>query len=295
MQALRSPDSMHRASQVSGQLMRYDWLSSGLVHGLLLLALFLGVQWKTKPHDAPPVQVEIFSPPPEAARPIPPPAPVIVREKPVIFPETPLPPKADISIEKKKPEKPEKPLAKPENKVEPKVETKVENKADKKPEPKPAKPLDSKKLDEMTSKKPAEKKLEDEQAEAKLAEKSRDDVLKKLIASASTGSTSSDKSAEKSSAPGSNMDAGYLSRVRNMIRSNTVFQQPENMQGSPRAEFVVNLMPDCSIVSVKLKKSSGLKSWDDAAERAITRIDRLPRPATGNCSSSIEVSHQPKD
>jgi colicin import membrane protein len=291
MQALHSQRPMHRGSQVSSQLVRLDWLSSGLVHGLLLLALFLGVQWKTKPPPTPQVQVEIFSAPPEVSRPAPVPAPVpVVRERPVVIPETPLPPKADISIEKKKPE------PKIEKKGEPKPEAKVDPKPVKPAKPeKPEKPLDSKKLEETIAQKTAEKKIAEEQAELKLAEKSREDVLKKLIASASTTGNSNDKNADKSGTPGSNMDAGYLNRVRNIIRSNTVFQQPENMQGNPRAEFVVNLMPDCSVVNVKLKKSSGLKSWDDAAERAIARIDRLPRPATGNCSSSIDVSHQPKD
>jgi TonB C terminal len=44
---------------------------------------------------------------------------------------------------------------------------------------------------------------------------------------------------------------------------------------------------------VKLKKSSGLSNWDDAAERAISRIKQFPRPASGTCATSYAVTHKP--
>jgi colicin import membrane protein len=52
-------------------------------------------------------------------------------------------------------------------------------------------------------------------------------------------------------------------------------------------------MPDCAVVGVKLKKSSGLSNWDDAAERAIARIKQFPRPASGTCATSYTVTHKP--
>jgi colicin import membrane protein len=300
-------------AQPSGQVAH--WLKSALVHGGLLAALFIGVQWKTKHIEPAPVQVEIFSAAPtvQKASPTPAPAPVPAPPKtPVaeLKPDLPPPPKVDIAVEKKVERKIEKVA---EKQLEKQPNKQVEKLPEKKPVAKPIEKVaekatekpDDKKLAEVIQKSTqdkeaeAKKQLADEKAQSKLEEKSRDDALKKIIASASTQSSGSgnttDKNADKSGAAGNNMDAGYINRLRNMIRSNTVFQQPENMQGNPKAEFIVSLMPDCTLVSVRLKKSSGLRSWDDAAERAISRINQLPRPSTGSCASSIEVSHQPKD
>jgi colicin import membrane protein len=264
-----------------GKLKIADWMQSALVHGLLLIALFISVQWKTKAPDSAPVQVEIFSQPQVQApttvpTPItPPPTPVTVKPAPKVV-ELPVVPKADISIEKKKIEP--KPELKPEPKPEPKPVAKPEPKVDTKPK------VDLKKIEE-----------ELEAKETKAAEKTREDALKKIIASASTGGNTSDKSADKAGGAGSYVDASYINRLKNMIRSNTVFQTPENMAGNPRAEFIVSLMPDCSVASVRLKKSSGLKTWDDAAERALSRTTNFPRPPSGACVPSMEITHAPKD
>jgi colicin import membrane protein len=279
------------------------WAKSALVHGCLVAALFIGVQWKTNQIEPTPVQVEIFSGSQAAQKSnTPPPKPAAAELK----PDQPQAAKVDIAVEKKVERKVEKVAEKP-------LEKQAEKLSEKKPPPKtiekasdkPAEKLDDKKLTAVIQKsveaKEAEvkKQLANEQAQAKLEEKSRDDALKKIIASASAqGSSSgntSDKNADKIGSAGNNMDAGYINRLRNIIRSNTVFQQPESMQGNPKAEFIVSLMPDCTLIGVRLKKSSGLRSWDDAAERAISRISQLPRPSTGTCAASIEVSHQPKD
>jgi colicin import membrane protein len=246
----------------------------------LLLALFISVQWKTKAPESAPVQVEIFNPPaaqvaiavpPPVPVPVPVPRPVEVKPVPKVI-ETPVVPKVDIAVEKKKIEP--KPIAKAEPKQEPKPEPKTETK------PK----LDLKKLEE-----------ELEAKESKASEKTREDALKKIMASASAGGNTSDKSADKAGSAGSYVDASYISRLKNMIRSNTVFQTPENMNGNPRAEFIVTLMPDCSVAGVRLKKSSGLKTWDDAAERALSRTTNFPRPPSGACVPSMEITHAPKD
>ena len=131
-------------------------------------------------------------------------------------------------------------------------------------------------------------------AQSQAEEKSREDALRKIIASAgSTSGNTNDKNAEKVGVSGNALSASDITRLQNMIRSNTVFQIPESMKGNPEAEFVVSLMPDCTVVGVKLKKSSGLSNWDDAAERAISRIKQFPRPASGVCATSYAVTHKP--
>jgi colicin import membrane protein len=55
------------------------------------------------------------------------------------------------------------------------------------------------------------------------------------------------------------------------------------------------LQPNGKIVNVKLTKSSGVGSWDLAAERAIRRTDPLPCPTNAACAPVLLVTHGPKD
>jgi colicin import membrane protein len=266
------------ARKIAQQLQSVDWLQSALVHGALLLGLVISVQWKTKAPDATPVQVEIFSPPP-AQQPPPAKAVSVPSVAAQVKPESPLPiDKVDISVEKKKQET-----------------KKQEDKRldDKKAEDK--KELDLKKT-KAEEKAKAEKleKLAQDKLQDKAEEKSREEALRKIIASAgSTSGNTADKTAEKTGIAGNALSASDITRLQNMIRSNTVFQIPESMKGNPEAEFIVSLLPDCTVTGVKLKKSSGLNSWDDAAERAISRIKQFPRPASGTCALSYAVTHKP--
>jgi len=57
----------------------------------------------------------------------------------------------------------------------------------------------------------------------------------------------------------------------------------------------VQLRPDCSLISVKLQKSSGFPAWDQAAERGIERTDPFPRPGGSACQSVIEITRGPRD
>ncbi|HVL59155.1 MAG TPA: energy transducer TonB, partial [Burkholderiaceae bacterium] len=90
-------------------------------------------------------------------------------------------------------------------------------------------------------------------------------------------------------------DAGWVGRIASTIRANTSFATIGSVSGNPRAFFVVTLQPqDCSVVDVKLRRSSGVPAWDLAAQRAIERTDPFPRPPDGRpCPRELEVSHAP--
>jgi colicin import membrane protein len=281
------------------KLKSVDWLQSALVHGVLLLGLFIGVQWKSKPPEAVPVQVEIFSAP--AAVVTPPPTPLPVQPAPSPVKPTPLPlpeSKVDIAIEKKAKAKLEE-KEKLENQKQAelkKAQAEEKQKEEKqKVEKLKAEKVAKEKLQEKLLEKAAlEKANLEKTAQSNAEEKSREDALRKIIASAgSTSGNTTDKNAEKSGVGGNALSASDITRLQNMIRSNTVFQIPESMKGNPEAEFIVSLLPDCTVAGVKLKKSSGLSNWDDAAERAIARIKQFPRPASGTCASSYSVTHKP--
>lgn len=69
---------------------------------------------------------------------------------------------------------------------------------------------------------------------------------------------------------------GYKAQIRQKIRQNVV--EPPGLTGNPEAEFEVVLLPDGGVLSVRLRKSSGVPAYDAAVERAIKKSDPLPLP-----------------
>jgi len=94
---------------------------------------------------------------------------------------------------------------------------------------------------------------------------------------------------------GGGTDAGYVAKLSSLLRANTTYQVPADVQGNPKAVFQVTVLPDCSIASVKLRRSSGVPSWDQAAERGIQRSSPLPRQADGSCPPELEIMRGPRD
>lgn len=68
----------------------------------------------------------------------------------------------------------------------------------------------------------------------------------------------------------------YRDQIRNKIRRNIVM--PPDVPDSATAEFRVTLLPDGSVLEVRLLKSSGNAAYDTAAERAIYKAQPLPLP-----------------
>jgi colicin import membrane protein len=77
------------------------------------------------------------------------------------------------------------------------------------------------------------------------------------------------------------------------IRPHIVFA--DTLPGNPRAEVEVRTLPDGSILSSRLLKSSGYPAWDDAVLRAIERTGRLPRDENGRIPSTLILGFRPQD
>ena len=237
----------------------FSWLLAITVHVALLTVLFFGIRWKTKQAD--PVMAELWSqlPAVEQPRVEPPPPPPRVEEKP--------------------------PPPKPEPKSEPKVEPK--------PEPKPDIALEQerKKKEEAEKKKreEAEKKKQDElrakeekeRREKEVAEKRRveEETRKRMQAELNRELAAAPKAS--ATAPPVAGDTAALATWQNQIqakiRSNIIL--PPDLAGNPQAEFDVALLPTGEVLSVKLARSSGNRTLDDAWERAILKSSPLPRPS----------------
>lgn len=83
---------------------------------------------------------------------------------------------------------------------------------------------------------------------------------------------------------------GYAGRISGRIKPNIVFT--EEVQGNPTAIVDVLTAPDGTIISSKLIKSSGLKSWDDAVLKAIDKTEKLP-PDTDGRVHPLRLSFKP--
>ncbi len=71
-------------------------------------------------------------------------------------------------------------------------------------------------------------------------------------------------------------DAGYVDKIRSMIKANIVL--PPEIRGNPEAIFDVVQIPTGQVLSVKLRTPSGHEAYDQAVERAIWKSSPLPKP-----------------
>lgn len=135
------------------------------------------------------------------------------------------------------------------------------------------------------------KKRAQAEAAARADELRREEMSRMASQAAGTGGSGE---AAHTSGP-SRGDAGYAAKVAGKIRSNTVFNVPEDLAGNPAAEFSVDLLPDGSVRSIRKVKSSSVPGFDDAVKRAIEKSQPFPADKTGRVPSGFTVSHKPKD
>jgi colicin import membrane protein len=243
---------------------------AGGMHALLFVLLVFGVRWQSRPPEA--VQVELWYPPAvaqpvEEPKPVPkvePPPPSVAQPE-AAKPEPPLP-KPEI-VEKKAP--PPKPVPKAEPKPLPKPVTKAELK----PVPK-AEPLKPR-VNDATKRMHAELARE----QASLAVDHERQMLKDLAA-------------REASSASSKAQAAWVDKVRAKIRGNIVL--PSEIKGNPEAIFSVAQLPNGDVLTVKLKKSSGMPALDGAIERAVLKSSPLPKPDGGfTAPREFELKYKP--
>ena len=129
-------------------------------------------------------------------------------------------------------------------------------------------------------------------AEAEAADQRRIEDLSRMTAQA-TGSGGSGQAARSQGA--SRADAGYAAKVGGKIRSNTVFNVPEELANNPAVEYAVDLLPDGSVRGIRKIKGSGVPGFDEAVRRAIEKSQPFPPDNSGRAPSGFTVSHKPKD
>jgi colicin import membrane protein len=251
-------------------------LLAAAMHILLFLVLVFGVRWQNKPPEA--VQVELWNPPAEAP-PVEEPKPVPKVEPvppPVVQPEAakpePVVAKPEI-VEKKAPEA--KPVPKPAAKVVPAPVAKAEPK----PVPKREPPKAVAKPRDEEAQRMIREQLQREQASLAI-DRERQQM--------------SDQSAREAAAARNKAMADWVGKVAAKVRGNVVL--PPDIKGNPEAIFDVVQLPNGEVLQVKLRKSSGHRTLDDAIERAILKSSPLPKPdRSESAPRAFELKYRPLD
>jgi colicin import membrane protein len=225
-----------------------------------VLFLVFHVTWRNPPQES--VAVELYAP-----------SPSIERIEAPKAQEPPLEPPPKVEPPKPEPPKPVPP------KVEPPRPAKVE------PPPPPPKPDIT--LKERQAKAEREKK-EREKAEAEKRETERKQQEKRLAevrerqareAEALRAQAERERQTNQQIALNAarvKADADYIRRIQSKIRGNLVL--PPDMPGNPEAVFDVVQLPSGEIIDVQLGKSSGVRAYDEAVQRAILKSSPLPLP-----------------
>lgn len=280
-------DRPRRPARMSGQ-----WPALALaiaVHVAFIAVLVFSLRWQNR--EAAPVTVELYAPPPKVAvaettaepAPVPPP-------KPEPAPEPAPPPKAEPKPEPRPvpPPRPEPPPKKALPKPEPKVEKPDPRAADiaqkarrEEDERKKREQAEREKKDrekkEAEAKEAERKKRETEQRVAEARERqSREAAALRAQAEREQAARAQQQKAEAEAAARSRAEADYVRRIQSKVRGNVVL--PPDIPGNPEAIFDVVQLPTGEIIDAVLRKSSGVRAYDDAVQRAIVKSSPLPRP-----------------
>ena len=147
------------------------------------------------------------------------------------------------------------------------------------------------KAKELAKAKVAEQKANEAKAlaESKKLEEIRQQNLKRMAGLAGSGAPNSTSTATQSSAP----SASYAGRVRARIKPNITYI--ETIVGNPTTEIEVRTSSDGTIISSRVVKASGTKSWDTAALNAIEKTGVLPRDEDNRVPSSLIIVLSPRE
>ncbi|HZQ60773.1 MAG TPA: TonB family protein [Casimicrobiaceae bacterium] len=259
------------------------WLAITLavaVHALFIGVLFFSMRWQNQPPTA--VTAELYAPPVKqpVTEPPPPPPP-----KPEPKPEPPKP------TPKPPPPKPEPPkVQKPDPRAaEIALKAKQEEERKKREREEAAKKEAEKKRLEAEQKKEEERKLAEAQqrrtreAEAlkEQAERERQEIdrEREKQREAQRQAQAKAEAENRARAELSRAQADYMSRIQQKVRGNV--NLPPDIPGNPEAIFEVIQLPTGEVIEATLKKSSGVRAYDEAVQRAILKSSPLPLPPPG--------------
>lgn len=89
-------------------------------------------------------------------------------------------------------------------------------------------------------------------------------------------------------------ELAWIDKIRSRIRGYIIL--PPDIPGNPEAIFDVVQLPTGEIIDVKLRKSSGVRAYDEAVQRAILKASPLPKPVPADLfERNLELRFRPLD
>ena len=227
-----------------------------LVHAAFIAVLVWSIRWQSRPPQV--ISAELYAPPVKLPRqePLPtiePPKPQ-PRFEPKVEP-LPLPDRRDIEIALKAKQEEER---RQRERVENEKREREKKAADEKRAAEEKKKAEDRKLAE--AKERQDRQMDEMRAQAE--REARDSAVR-----AKARAEADAKSAAQ---------ADWIRRIQAKIRGNVIL--PPELPGNPEAIFEVVQLPTGEIIDVQLRKSSGVRAYDEAVQRAILKSTPLPRP-----------------
>jgi colicin import membrane protein len=280
-----------------------------LAHAVLLAILSVGVQWKSDPTEqrfeaelwgAVPVEAAPPAPLPEPEPPKP--APPEVKPEPKPAPPAPtaaeLKAEADIALAKEKEKQlkekklaqekldlEKKKLAELEKKKQAELEKQKQAKLELEKQKQSKLEQEKKDKEKLAAEKDKQKRVQD-QKDAKQMEDDRQKIIKRMAGLAGAGGSGAATSTS-TALEARSLSTSYAGRIRSYIKRFLTYT--ETISGNPTTEIEVRLASDGSILSRRVTKASGTKSWDDAALNAIDKAEKLPLDENGRAPSPMTI------
>ncbi|MEO8738946.1 MAG: TonB C-terminal domain-containing protein [Casimicrobiaceae bacterium] len=236
--------------------------------------LVFSVTWQNRAPE--PVSVELYAPQLKVAEKVAPPKPA------------PEPPKPEPEALKPPPEpvKPTPEPPKPLPKVEPppgptpaEIALKTQQaKAERAKQEKDKREADKREADKREAdKREADKRdLEKKKLEEKRVAETRERQAREEVALKAQAEREAVAAAKAATAAQTRADDDYRRKIQAKIKGNVVV--PPDISGNPEAIFDVVQLPTGEIIDTQLRKSSGVRAYDEAVQRAIIKASPLPRP-----------------
>ncbi|MEP6656068.1 MAG: cell envelope integrity protein TolA [Betaproteobacteria bacterium] len=292
-----------RTARVTGR-----WTAVALaiaVHALFIGVLVFSLRWQNAKPEA--VTAELYAPPRTPVRETPPapelkPVPPVEPKpepKPVPVPapvpkpeprvERPDPREAEIALKARK-EDERRRIDREKQEIAKKEQAKRE--ADKKE-------LDKRERErvEADAKKQEERRLadaRDRQAKESEALRAQAERERQVSVEAQLRAQAQAEARARAGAETSRAEADYIQSIQRKVRGNVIV--PPEVAGNPEAIFEVVQLPTGEIIEAALTKSSGVRAYDDAVQRAILKSSPLPLPKTPDLfQRALKLKFRPKE
>jgi colicin import membrane protein len=258
-----------------------------LVQAAFVAVLVFSVHWQNRkpepmtaelyapPSKAPASETAIPSVPPPSPQPAPPPAPrPVPQPAPQPPPATPPKPAAVPAPEPK--------VAKPDTRAGD-IALRARQEEERKKAVEAARKDDEKKAraqkEAEERRKLEEKKKQDEkQAETRARQQRETEAMRAQAEREGESRAKADRDAQAKAqlaAQRGKAEADWIRSIQAKVRGNVIV--PAEIAGNPEAIFEVVQLPTGEIIDVQLRKSSGVRAYDDAVQRAILKSSPLPR------------------